>query len=161
MTYCLLSSYLLPHCFSISYIFRLCCQCPSVNVLSDALQCKRVLNRTGCLLYEYTQQQAVKWMMVSYSVCRTPPAVGIPKVTRLGLHLCDLYSSIIWLKTCSNIQSPYRGGRWILAELSLWYSNVCHYNGAQWCDQFLQFGLLDRAFILPALALYFQEPLCL
>ena len=40
------------------------------------------------------------------------------------------------------------GGRGILIELSL-----LHYNGAQWYEQFLQVGRLDRALILFGLAL--------
>jgi len=52
------------------------------------------------------------------------------------------------------------GGRGILTELSLCYSFVYHYNGAQWYKQFLQVGRLDWALILLGLA-FFQMPVCL
>ena len=45
------------------------------------------------------------------------------------------------------------GGSEILTQLSLCYSIVCHYNGAQWYEQFLQVSRLDRTLILFGLAL--------
>ena len=48
-----------------------------------------MLNRTGYLLYEHTHQKAVKWMMVSYSTCRTPPTVGIAKVTLIWCETAE------------------------------------------------------------------------
>jgi len=44
-------------------------------------------------------------------------------------------------------------------ELSLCYSIVYYYNGAQRCEQFLQVGRLYRALILLGLAL-FSKRLC-
>jgi len=41
----------------------------------------------------------------------------------------------------------------MLAELSLCYSIVCHYDGAQWYEQFLEVGPLDQSLILLGLAL--------
>ena len=49
----------------------------------------------------------------------------------------------------------------MLTELSLCYSIVYYYNGAQWYEQFVQVGRLYRALILLGLALVFQAPLCL
>jgi len=49
-------------------------------------------------------------------------------------------------------------------EVSFYYSIVCHYNGAQWYEQFLQVGRLYCALILLGLALYLLSawvPLCL
>jgi len=40
----------------------------------------------------------------------------------------------------------------MLTELSLSYSIVYNYNGAQWYEQFLQVGRLNRALILLGLA---------
>jgi len=45
-------------------------------------------------------------------------------------------------------------GRGILTELSLWYSIVYNYNGAQWYKQLLQVDRLDWALILLGLAIY-------
>jgi len=42
----------------------------------------------------------------------------------------------------------WSGGRAILTELSLYYSIVYHWNGAQWYEQFLEIGRLDWAFTL-------------
>ena len=42
----------------------------------------------------------------------------------------------------------WSGGRGTLTELSLCYSSVYHYNGAQWYEQFLQVSWLGRALIL-------------
>ena len=47
----------------------------------------------------------------------------------------------------------WSGGTWILTELSLCYSIVYYYNGAQRYEQFLQVGRLYRALILLGLAL--------
>ena len=46
------------------------------------------------------------------------------------------------------------GGRGILKKLSLRYSIVYYYNGAQRYEQFLQVSQLYRALILHSLALY-------
>jgi len=51
----------------------------------------------------------------------------------------------------------WSGGRGIWTELSLCYSVVWHYNGAQWYQQFLQVGRLDPALILFGLALCFPS----
>ena len=48
----------------------------------------------------------------------------------------------------------------MLTQLSLCYSIVYYYNGAQRCDQFLQVGRLYRALILLGLALSSKQ-LCL
>ena len=57
----------------------------TVHLYCRAVQCSvcrwGVVDRTGYLLYEHTQQKAIRWMMISYGACRTPPAVGIPQVT--------------------------------------------------------------------------------
>ena len=45
----------------------------------------------------------------------------------------------------------------MLTELSLCYSTVYHYNGAQWYEQFLQIGRLDWALILLDLAIYLSS----
>ena len=47
----------------------------------------------------------------------------------------------------------WSGGRWILTQLSLCYSIVYYYNGAQRYEQFLQVGWLDWALILLGLVL--------
>ena len=39
----------------------------------------------------------------------------------------------------------------MLTELSLCYSTVYHYNGAQWYEPVFQVGRLDQALILPGL----------
>jgi len=52
-------------------------------------------------------------------------------------------------------------GREILTEVSLCYNVVYYYNCAQWYEQFLQVGRLDRALILIGFALIFRAPLYL
>ena len=80
---------------------------------------------------------------ISDYLSRTPPfRSGVVCVTSAPYH--DLVTSEMWC---------WSGGRGILTELSLCYSIVCHYNGAQRYEQFLQVGRLYRILILLSLAL--------
>jgi len=66
--------------------------------------------------------------------------------------------------TCPRLRSD-AGVEWraTLTELSLCYSIVYYYNGAQWYEQFLQVGRLYRALILLGVALFLSssEHLCI
>jgi len=58
--------------------------------------------------------------------------------------------SVIWLRHKIPASQFFRR---LLIELSLCYSNVYHYTGAQWYKQLSEVGGLDRALILLGLAL--------
>jgi len=72
--------------------------------------------------------------------------------------VCDFYFSVTNESSAWDVfrhwPVGWSGGRGILAELSLCYSIVYYYNGAQRYEQFLQVGQLYRALILLGLALH-------
>ena len=90
----------------------------------------------------YTVTQFAKWHY-SHSAGTARQAPPLPPLGHIG--------DVMLVRRKGNIET----------KLSLWYSIVCYYNGAQRYEQFFKVGWLYRVLILLGLALLSSECFCI